>query len=50
MILLHSHRPSVAAIYEDREPSHPMSAAGVLLPEVENLKELSKFQSKVEVL
>ena len=28
MILLHSHRPSVEAMCEDREPSHPMNAAG----------------------
>ena len=28
MILLHSHRPSVEAMIEHREPSHPMSAAG----------------------
>lgn len=28
MILLHSHRSSVEAMSEDREPSHPMNAAG----------------------
>ena len=34
MILLHSHRLSVEAMIEHREPSHPMSAAGENLPEV----------------